>query len=173
MKRWLFSLLLLSGIVAAVLVWANLHDDPLPEHARADLVVVEKSKRILTLYAQGQPLKRYKISLGGAPVGAKQREGDQKTPEGRYIIDFHKADSAYFRALHVSYPGPSDIEVARKAGVSAGGAIMIHGLRNGTGWIGKLHRLADWTLGCIAVTNQEMAELWRAVPDGTPIELKP
>lgn len=118
-------------------------------------------------------LKSYNVSLGRVPVGAKQKEGDKKTPEGRYVIDYRKPDSAYFRSLHISYPSPADTEAAQKAGLSAGGDIMIHGLRNGLGWIGKLHRLANWTLGCIAVTNQEIEELWRVVPDGTVIELRP
>lgn len=173
MKRWLIILAAAPTLLAALLVWANHHENPLPMDARADLVVVEKSKRRLTLYAQGRPLKSYVVSLGRAPVGAKEREGDRKTPEGRYLIDFRKADSAYFRALHISYPSAADTKLALEKGLSPGGAIMIHGQRNGFGWVGKLHRLRDWTLGCVALTNQEMAELWRAVPDGTPIELKP
>ncbi len=173
MMRWLFIPVAAVVLFGAVLVWANQHENPLPANARADLVVVEKSKRLLTLYTQGQPLKSYEISLGRVPVGAKEREGDKKTPEGRYLIDFRKADSGYFRALHISYPNPADVAAARKQGVSPGGAVMIHGLRNGFGWIGKLQRFADWTLGCVAVTNQEMAELWRTVPDGTPIDLRP
>jgi murein L,D-transpeptidase YafK len=135
--------------------------------------VIEKSRRILTLYADGEPLKSYRISLGTNPVGAKQHEGDRRTPEGRYVIDYRKADSGYFRALHISYPGPDDLERARQSGESPGGDIMIHGLRNRLGWLGRLHRLVDWTQGCVAVTNREMAELWRVVPDGTPIEIRP
>nr|WP_298148109.1 L,D-transpeptidase family protein [uncultured Pseudomonas sp.] len=173
MKRWLIILAAAPALLAALLIWANHYENPLPMDARADLVVVEKSKRQLTLYAQGQALKSYAVSLGRAPVGAKEREGDRKTPEGRYRIDFRKADSAYFRALHISYPSAADTTLALEKGLSPGGAIMIHGQRNGFGWVGKLHRLRDWTLGCVALTNQEMAELWRAVPDGTPIELKP
>ncbi|MFC0666341.1 murein L,D-transpeptidase family protein [Azotobacter chroococcum] len=106
------------------------------------------------------------VGLSGAHAGAW-------APSKSYRIDYRKADSGYYRALHISYPNAADTEAARKKGLSAGGATMIHGQRNGFGWIGKLHRLADWTLGCIAVTDRDMAELWRAVPDGTPIELKP
>src|SRR5690606_10668669 len=105
--------------------------------------------------------------------GPKEREGDKKTPEGQYLIDFKKPDSAYFRALHISYPNAADTVRAESKGVSPGSAIMIHGIRNGFGWIGRLHRLADWTQGCIAVTNQEMAELYQAIPEGTAIELRP
>lgn len=169
-KLFFSALLLLFG---TLLVWANHLADPLPDEARADLVVLEKAKRELTIYSQGQPLKTYKVALGRVPVGAKRREGDRKTPEGQYIIDYRKADSGYFRALHISYPNPADTETARKQSETPGGDIMIHGLRNGFGWFGKLHRVADWTLGCVAVTNQEMEELWRAVQNGTPIELRP
>lgn len=174
MKPLMIGLLVIAALVAGTLVWAQLPDEPsLSAHARAGLVVVEKGKRRLTLYADGKPLKAYRVSLGREPWGAKQQDGDHRTPEGRYVIDFRKADSAYFRALHISYPGEADVAAARARGVGPGGAIMIHGIRNGLGWLGRLHRLVDWTDGCVAVTDQEMAEIWRAVPDGTPIELKP
>jgi murein L,D-transpeptidase YafK len=173
MKRKLIFPALLLLLLGAVLVWANHLATPIPVEARADLVVLEKAKRELTIYSQGQPLKTYKVALGRVPVGAKRREGDKKTPEGQYTIDYRKADSGYFRALHISYPNPADTEAARKQGEAPGGDIMIHGLRNGIGWFGKLHQVADWTLGCVAVTNQEMEELWRTVQDGTPIELRP
>ncbi|WP_445369485.1 L,D-transpeptidase family protein [Methylomonas sp. BW4-1] len=171
-RRLTFSAVFLS-LIGAVLVWANHLENPLPSEAWADLVVLEKSKRELAVYSQGQLLKTYKVALGRVPAGAKRSEGDKKTPEGQYIIDYRKADSGYFRALHVSYPSPADTEAARKQGEAPGGDIMIHGLRNGVGWLGKLHRLADWTLGCIAVTNEEMEELWQTVQDGTVIELRP
>lgn len=173
MKRLFIGALLPLPIVAGALVWANQHENPLPAEARADLLVLEKSKRQLTLYRDGQPLKTYPVALGRQPVGAKQEEGDRKTPEGNYLIDYRNAGSGYFRSMHISYPAAADREAARQRGVSPGGDIMIHGLRNGVGWMGKLHRLADWTLGCVALTNAEMEELWRAVPNGTPIELRP
>ena len=173
MKPWLLIPVALVSLIAGVLAWANHHGSPLPVDARADRIVIEKSRRALSLFHQGQLLKQYRVALGRVPVGAKAQEGDRKTPEGRYVIDYRKADSGYFRALHISYPSAADAESARQRGVAPGGDIMIHGQRNGFGWIGKLHRLMDWTLGCVAVTNQEMAELWRAVPNGTPIELRP
>ena len=173
MKRRLIIPGLSIVLAAAVLGWANQSEAPLAQHAQADLVVVEKSKRELIVYRKGKPLRSYKIALGRVPLGPKQREGDGKTPEGQYLIDYHKPDSAYFRALHISYPSPADVQAARKASVSPGGAVMIHGLPNGLGWVGKLHRLFDWTLGCVAVTNPEMEELWRVVPDGTRIVLNP
>lgn len=113
------------------------------------------------------------VALGLQPVGAKRREGDRRTPEGRYRIDFRKAGSGYHRALHISYPSRDDRARAARDGASLGGAVMIHGLRNGFGWIGHAHRSFDWTHGCVALTNTELDELWRAVPDGTLIELRP
>lgn len=145
----------------------------LPPGTRAELVVVEKSKRRLTLFVEGQVLKVYKIALGKKPEGRKEQEGDQKTPEGLYFIDYHKRDSNYHRALHISYPNNDDIERARETGASPGNSIMIHGIRSGWEWIGDLHTMWDWTEGCIAVTNEEIEELWRVVPDGTLIEIKP
>lgn len=173
MKRWFTLLAVLLVALSVVIGWANHLDNPLLNDVRADLVVVEKSKRELTVYSQGKPLKTYKVALGREPVGPKRREGDKKTPEGRYTIDYRKANSGYFHALHISYPSQADAEIAHKEGSSPGGDIMIHGLRNGIGWIGKLHRLTDWTLGCVAVTDREMEELWRTVPDGTFVEMKP
>jgi len=109
------------------------------------------------LFASGKVLRTYPIALGGNPIGVKTREGDRKTPEGIYLIDGRNARSAYHLALHISYPSPADVERARRTGVNPGGDIMIHG----------------WTRGCIAVTNPEIEEIWAAVPDGTPIELRP
>ncbi len=139
----------------------------------ADRVLVEKNVRRLTLFRNNAPLKTYDIALGQQPEGPKQFEGDNKTPEGRYIIDSRKKNSSYHRALHISYPHPKDIAFAARQKRSAGGSIMIHGLPSGMGSLGPLHRLRDWTAGCIAVTNTEIEELWHAIPDGTPIEIRP
>ena len=139
----------------------------------ADRVLVEKNARRLTLFRNDRPIKSYEIALGRQPVGAKQFEGDNKTPEGRYIIDFRKRDSAYHRALHISYPRPQEVAFATRQKRSAGGSIMIHGLPKGMGSLGPMHRLRDWTAGCIAVTNHEIEELWQTIPDGTPIEIRP
>jgi murein L,D-transpeptidase YafK len=163
----------LAGIIVALFVWANLRDQTLPTGLRADKVLIEKSERRLILLQQGKPLKAYHVALGGMPAGHKERDGDHRTPEGLYRIDSRKSDSVFHRALHISYPNSRDVEVARSKGHNPGGAIMIHGIRNGLGWLGSLHRLVDWTAGCIAVTNWEIQELWRAVPDGTPIEIRP
>lgn len=144
---------------------------PLPH--RADHVVVEKSKRLLTLYHNNQPFLTQKIALGRNPVGAKTCSGDYKTPEGRYTVTGRNPASHYYRSLRLSYPNASDIAKARKQGCSPGGNIAIHGLENGYEWVGRTHRDADWTNGCIAVTNQEMDQLWRLIPNGTPVEIRP
>jgi murein L,D-transpeptidase YafK len=157
------------GVVAA----AYLNINPLPRDAVADRVLVEKSARRLTLLREGKTLKTYRMALGREPTGAKEFEGDQRTPEGIYSIDFHKPDSDYHLALHVSYPEQHDIDRAALQGLSAGSDIMIHGLPNGRGWIGRFHRRQDWTAGCVAVTDFEIEEIYRAVPDGTPIEIRP
>lgn len=123
--------------------------------------------------AAGSNFKKYYIALGRSPIGHKRREGDGRTPEGLYRVDSRKLGSAFHLALHISYPNSRDMDAARKKGINPGGAIMIHGLRNGLGWVGRLHRVVDCTAGCIALTDWEVEELWRAVPDGTPIEIRP
>lgn len=151
----------------------NTSGQDLPRGALADRIVIEKGAHTLALYREGHVLKTYKVSLGANPKGRKEREGDGRTPEGIYVIDSRKADSSFHRALHVSYPNLQDRLRARRLGVSPGGAIMIHGLPNGLGSIGKAHLLRDWTQGCIAVTNEEIEEIWRLVPNRTPVEIKP
>jgi murein L,D-transpeptidase YafK len=139
----------------------------------ADRILVEKGARRLTLFCAGRKLKEYRVALGFSPVGPKQREGDGRTPEGKYAIDFHKSDSAFHRALHISYPDAADSARAAEAGVAPGGDIMIHGLPNGFSALGPTHHLRDWTAGCIAVTDSEIDEIWGSVADGTPIEIRP
>jgi murein L,D-transpeptidase YafK len=158
---------------AGVFAWANWPAGRLDRGVRADRVVVEKAARRLHLVKDGRVLKTYRVALGGNPLGHKQQEGDQRTPEGEYLIDRRNPASSYHLALHVSYPSPEDTSRATRARVAPGGDIMIHGLRNGLGWMGRLHRLRDWTAGCVAVTDREIEEIWHAVPDGTPISLQP
>ncbi len=127
----------------------------------------------MQILRNGRLLHDYRVALGRSPAGHKQEEGDQRTPEGLYVIDFHKADSDFHRALHISYPNADDIAQARRRGVSPGGDIMIHGLPNGMAWIGRAHLAQDWTAGCIAVTDAEIDEILQLIPDGTPIEIRP
>jgi len=161
-----------TGVLAA-LAYAQWPACELPAGARADKVLVNKGERKLILLRDGMPFREYSVSLGGDPLGHKVQEGDNRTPEGLYRIDYRKADSVAYRALHVSYPDAEDIRRAKSRGVEPGGFIMIHGMMNGYGLIGRWHRLVDWTNGCIAVTNAEIDQLWTAVPDGTPIEIRP
>ena len=164
--RFFSNLLLLVVILSSSLSCAG-------AETIADKVIVLKKERTLQLLNNGKVLKSYKVALGGTPVGAKEREGDGKTPEGNYVVDYRNPTSSFHRALHVSYPSPADKARAQVLRVSPGGLIMIHGLGQGFGWIGSAHRRLDWTNGCIAVTNEEIDEIWRLVPDGTPLEIRP
>jgi murein L,D-transpeptidase YafK len=138
---------------------------------KADAVLVRKSENKLYLIAEGKPFKSYHVVFGANPAGHKQQEGDEKTPEGKYFLDYKKEDSAFYKAIHISYPNQKDIENAKKLGVNPGGLIMIHGQRNGLGWLSFASQFFNWTNGCIAVTNSEMEEIWQAVNAGTPIEI--
>jgi murein L,D-transpeptidase YafK len=167
------ALLVLIVAVLVIAVWSQWPGRSLPEGTRADLVVVRKGDRRLELYRGTELLRAYRVSLGGNPVGPKQQEGDSRTPEGRYTLDWRNERSAFHKSLHVSYPLPADKAAAQARGVSPGGLIMVHGMRNGFGYIGRLHRAVDWTDGCIAVTDREIEEIWRVVADGTPIDIQP
>jgi murein L,D-transpeptidase YafK len=136
-------------------------------------LVVYKRERKLVLLSQGKEVRSYKVALGGEPVGPKSRQGDHRTPEGVYVLDSRNPNSHFYKAFHISYPNAQDIAAARKLGVSPGGDIMLHGLAREYAWVGKAHTLHDWTDGCVAVTNEEMDEIWRLVRVGTPIEIKP
>ena len=141
--------------------------------APADKVLIEKKERRLTLLSKGEVIKSYKIALGGNPVGPKERQGDNKTPEGTYFIDSRNRNSDYHLSLHISYPNEKDKMRAKELGVSPGGDIMIHGIKNGLAWVGASHAGIDWTKGCIAVTDQEMEEIYKLVPNGTIVEIRP
>ncbi|HEV7371436.1 L,D-transpeptidase family protein [Arenibaculum sp.] len=145
----------------------------LPPGVQADRIVVRKARREMTLWRGGEPFKTYEVALGQGEPGPKRREGDNRTPEGIYRISGRNPNSAYHLSLRISYPEPRDVAAAQARGEPPGSDIMIHGIRNGFGWLGTLHRQLDWTAGCIAVTNAEIEEIWRAVPDGTPIEILP
>ena len=140
---------------------------------KAQKVLIVKKERKLYLLRNGKPYREYHIALGKQPVGPKVKEHDQRTPEGRYTLDFKKSDSSYYRAIHVNYPSAADRARAKKLGVSPGGAIMIHGQPNWWGWLSPIRQRFDWTAGCIAVSNGDMDEIWEAVKPGTPIEIRP
>jgi len=140
---------------------------------QADYVLVKKASKELTLFSGSRRIKTYKIALGKNPVGHKVMEGDKRTPEGSYFIDARNENSKYHLALHISYPDAIDAMKAQSLGSSPGGSIMIHGTGEEYEWMGKLHASINWTDGCIAVTNKEIEEIWKLVPDGTLIEIMP
>jgi len=143
------------------------------KYSTADKILIEKAERRLTLFLNGEVLKTYKIALGGNPIGPKEQQGDNKTPEGVYFIDTKNKNSQYHLSLHISYPNASDRQRAQELGVSPGGDIMIHGIKNGFSWVGAFHSEVDWTKGCIAVTDDEIEEIDKLAPVGTVVEIKP
>ena len=171
MKKWTLRIFLL--FIIAALGYYVYPEAALPVNTKIDRLVVTKGKRIMQAYSRGQLIKTYKISIGQNPWGDKQFEGDKRTPEGEYTINDRNEHSSYHKNLGVSYPNKADKEEAVKKGLNPGGEIKIHGLRNGLGFLGKFHRIFNWTAGCIAVTNAEIDELCSAVIIGTPIVINP
>lgn len=174
--RMLAKLLFRLFIVVCCLCAApNLHADAPPPLApvaeRADAVVLEKAARRLTLFRKGAVIGVYDIALGFEPAGDKQREGDGRTPEGRYVIDRRNPNSSFHLSLGISYPDAADRAAARAAGVDPGGDIFIHGQPNALSDLITLP--GDWTAGCAAVSNAEIEEIWRLTPIGAPIEIRP
>ncbi len=142
---------------------------------KADRVLVKKAERKLILLKDGEVFRDYDIALGDSPMGHKQFEGDERTPEGRYTLDWRNSKSKFYRSIHISYPNRQDQKFAVAQGRSPGGMIMIHGQPNNSSdaisaWV--LDQM-DWTDGCIAVKNDEMDEIWAAIDNGTPIEIYP
>jgi murein L,D-transpeptidase YafK len=140
---------------------------------KADSILILKKEHVLELLDGGKVIRTYQVALGRGGLAPKDREGDGRTPEGHYFIDSRNASSRYHKALHISYPNAADRARAEKLGVPPGGAIMIHGLPNGMSWLGSTHRVYDWTLGCVAVTDDQINEIWKMVPVGTPVEIRP
>jgi murein L,D-transpeptidase YafK len=140
---------------------------------QADKIVIVKSARTMTLLSGNRILKTYKVALGTMPVGPKRIEGDHRTPEGDYVIDSRNSQSRFHLSLHISYPSAADQQRARALGTRPGGDIMIHGLPRSFAYLGALHRQTDWTDGCVAVTNAEIEEIWKLVPVGTKVEIRP
>ncbi len=138
----------------------------------ADRVIVHKGDRRLELVRNGDVIRTYPIALGRNPFGPKRQAGDGRTPEGRYVLDWRNPNSRFYRSIHISYPNELDRVWAENRGVPAGGMIMIHGTPNNP-LVGDYGLKADWTEGCIAVSNAAMAEIWVAVEDGTTIEIRP
>ncbi|WP_240695228.1 L,D-transpeptidase family protein [Corallincola luteus] len=130
-----------------------------------------KSERKMYLFDGSRLIREFDVALGANPKGHKQQEGDERTPEGGYQLDYIKEDSSFYRAMHVSYPNELDKQSAKERGVSPGGLIMVHGQRNRLGWLSLLSQRFNWTNGCIAITNDEMDEFLTLVPVGTVIDI--
>ncbi len=177
MKRWLISgVVTVVLILLAVVIWDRYGPRPsapplAPLAERIDRIEIDKSDRRLTVFRNGTAFRSYNIALGFSPEGDKTREGDGKTPEGRFVIDRRNPQSAFHLSLGINYPQPEDIERAAAEGVSPGGDIFIHGQPNGTASLLKLR--GDWTAGCIALSNSEMEELWRVTANGTEVIIQP
>lgn len=139
----------------------------------ADSVLVVKSERKLYLLKAGRVLRAFDVSLGLVPNGPKQREGDFRTPEGKYRLETRNVDSDYFLSIQVSYPDETDRARARAQGVDPGGQIMIHGLPNEPKNDLRRYQDSDWTDGCIAVSNADMVDIWLMTRESTPIEIRP
>ena len=166
--RWLLPLLCLTLSLNA---FAS--TTPASGTRTVDKVLILKSERQLHLQQRGETIRSYRISLGKQPTGAKQREGDLRTPEGFYWIDWRKPSDKYQLSLHISYPNARDLAHAKNAGVPAGGMIMIHGKPLDEEYPEWFFHTLDWTEGCIAMKNDDMREVWSLVKDGTLIEIRP
>lgn len=140
---------------------------------KADMVLVIKSESKLLLKKNTKVINEYHVVFGAKPKGHKQQKGDERTPEGKYILDAKNPDSSFYKSIHISYPNEADKKRAEELGVKPGGFIMIHGQRNGIGRLSSISKYFNWTDGCIAVSNRAMDEIWQAVEVGTPIEIKP
>ena len=140
---------------------------------KADFVLVIKSRSKMYLQREGKTFKEFDVVFGANPKGHKVERGDERTPEGIYILDFKNPNSDFYKSIHISYPNEHDIERAKKSGVDPGGLIMIHGQKNGLGWLSSVTQQVNWTDGCIALSNSDMDEVWLAVDEGTPVEIRP
>jgi murein L,D-transpeptidase YafK len=169
--KW--ALRILTALTIVGLIYYFLPETKLPADSKIDELIVSKSQRTMEAYSNGQLIKIYKISLGQNPFGNKEHQGDKRTPEGKYTINDKNPNSGFHKNLGVSYPNAMDKKQAEQKGLDPGGDIKIHGLRNGIGFIGKFHRLFNWTAGCMAVTDDEIDELYNAVDLGTTIVIKP
>ncbi|MBW2477497.1 MAG: L,D-transpeptidase family protein [Deltaproteobacteria bacterium] len=163
--KFLFTVWLAASCLANTAL-ANMREE-------IDLIIVNKTERQLHLLQGDEIVRTYPISLGKNPIGHKTHEGDQRTPEGRYLIDWRNPESRYHLALHISYPSPQDLQKAEQHGVNPGGSIMIHGLPKKFSDGANVLLDLDWTDGCIALSNNHMEEVWNLVADNTVIEILP
>lgn len=139
----------------------------------ADSVLVIKSENRLYLMSDGIAFASFRATFGANPVGHKQMQGDERTPEGHYVLDYKNSNSQFYKSIHISYPNARDRKNARKLGVDPGGDIMIHGQANGWSWASPVAQFFSWTDGCVALSDKDMDKVWMAVDPGTPIEIRP
>jgi murein L,D-transpeptidase YafK len=165
-------LLLVVSLTTAVFAETRVERVAAYARTKVDRVVVLKTEHKLQLLSGDQVVKSYDVALGRGGLAPKRRQGDRRTPEGLYTIDWRNPASRFHLALHISYPQSADKQRARQLGSNPGGDIMIHGLDPESSWVGRDHRRNDWTDGCIAVTDAEIEEIWEMVPDGTPVEIR-
>jgi murein L,D-transpeptidase YafK len=144
-----------------------------PPVLRADAILIVKHERKLYLLRDNYPLRSYRIALGLSPTGAKEHQWDFRTPEGSYIIDFRQEHSHYYKALHVSYPSPPDLKRSSALHLPAGGSIFIHGEPNRPTKPMDYYKTRDWTNGCIALSNEDLQEVWELTAGRTPVEIVP
>lgn len=170
MRKVLFLLLLVPVCAAAYYFYP---EKKIPAGTTIDRLVVYKHRHRMEAYAGNTLVKVYTVAIGRVPVGHKQQEGDKRTPEGQYRINEKNPHSGYHKNLGISYPNIADRKTARAHGVPPGGEVKIHGLKNGRGYIGKFHRFRDWTNGCIALTDEEVDELYDHVILGATIVIYP
>ena len=159
-----------SLFIALLLIFQPVYAD---DAHKADTVLVIKSEKRLYLLHKGVPFATFPVTFGGQPEGHKQSRGDQRTPEGHYKLDYKNVNSKFYKSIHISYPNADDKALARKLGLNPGGDIMIHGQANGWEWATSIVQLFSWTDGCIALSNEDMDQVWAAVDPGTPIEIRP
>lgn len=174
MIRILLIVLMLTS-VGFYLYQDNLTSQPKPiiQSKKVDKVIVKKSQHKLYLLNSGKVLREFHVVFGANPIGHKVQEGDERTPEGNYTLDYKKHNSSFFRAIHITYPNAKDKKNAKKLGVSPGGLIMIHGQKNGFESLSFFAQMFNWTDGCIALTNEDMAIVYDMVDSGIPIDIIP
>jgi murein L,D-transpeptidase YafK len=160
-----------KGLLIVLLL--TLSATPVMSAQKADAVLVIKKESRMYLLSKGETFASYHVTFGGQPVGHKQQQGDERTPEGRYTLGYKNANSKFYKSIHISYPNAQDRANAKRLGVRPGGDIMIHGQKNGWGWASSFVQLASWTNGCIALSDGDMDKVWSAINPGTPIEIRP
>ncbi len=168
-RKYFAGIVLLALLVGS----SSLAETDCDFFCKADMVLIKKSERKIYLLNNGKIYRDYPIALGKNPEGQKQRQGDERTPEGEYVLDWRTRDSRYYKSIHISYPNARDLRTARSKGVSPGGNVMIHGTPDQEEYPDWLFGAVDWTQGCIAVTNDVMDIIWASVDVGTPVTILP